>query len=544
MKVTEATDASATATIEKARTLGTTTKFAGFTYDTALSVSGDASNLSTIDGSDNKGAAVEADINIFKEISGVDVLVATASGENFTVAYDPTIPKASATLEYAVAQLAKGDYKIQVATDYALDGEANGTAKVEAKAVNTANEIQVAPASTLEVDVVKKGDSSTKVAEQQVKVELLDANNKVVASYEDITDVDGKVKLTGVKPGTVKVKVTPVGTSEYKAGTATKTTTIKDIQDQKQQVELEAIEKPVVQGYVKYADGFANVEEGTVAVYDESGKLVTYSDLVAQSTSADNSGKYKFEGLKEGSTYKFVVRGVGFETTSQTVKVEAGENTPVNFKVEQGGKGQAKYIVTDKLNKAVAGVEATAYDSLYSGTTAVAPAYDATNDTTAGFAGAYEFAQSGNVFKTEAALSKDSYTVEFEDTNSPAVYKDKTTTFTIANKNANYDGPAIQLELLSGALTSKISGTVDTDSVITTNKIDYVVVFNKDGEFVTRTADLNTTNFGTTFEVVVDNGQTYTLAYYANGAFVGAKQVTVQDYDVTGVTLTGDKAER
>ncbi|WP_088070536.1 hypothetical protein [Gottfriedia luciferensis] len=549
VSVTEGQNLTVDGVIEKERTLKTTTKYGSFKYNESVATQSGTLKVNADSNASKPVAAssteVTATVTAYKVVNGVDVKVDSVN-DKFTI--DATTK--AIQLSKDLTKLPTGNYKIVVESDYIKGGKVEGTATVSDNAVST-KDLNVEAASTLTVDLKdEKGNSVATTA--LATADLLDENGNVISTQKDLAVTAGSIKLTGLVAGVQKVRVTLAG---YETNTSD-AIKVYDIQDQKGSLTLKSIKAPTLSGYVKTADDFVNVADGkaTVMVYDEKGMPVTYYDV--------EGGNYSFtSGLVAGKTYTFVVRGEGIETATATVTVKAGANDPINFKVVKGAKGQSRYVATDSMFNVLDAnkVKFTATDNKFasdyqgfkqyttsSPTVLVAAlGHDATGDggsavKAPNYYGTFDFTQQTDkkVWTTATALPTGDYKVLITEGNAtPVVYKDFATTFTIKDINANFDGPAIQVQLVSGALTSTISGTVNADSVA-----DYVVVFDNNGKIVAKTADIAA---GTgTFSVAVQNNATYTVAYYANGKFVTSKVVTVQDYNVTGVTLTADTASR
>ena len=506
---------------------------------------------------------------------------AAASGTAASVSYADFIIQTGTT---ALTNLGAGKYTVFANSPYVTG--LNAVQEIEAGKSYAKSTLSVKSAAAVK-DIVLYEDADTDNAydageeltdiEYVNNIKVVDANGKVVAetgaykpSDTDLlenseTEESVLDQLGSIAPGEYKIVVDIPG---YKEATFPKTgtQTIIDFQQYAFHVALEEVDTPVVTGYVLFEDNTSVVDsadaddEATVTVYDSKGKVVAASDLA-------NADTYEItSGLTGGETYKFVVRGEGFETTSKTVTVKNGKNTPVNFLVKKGGDGLFQFLIVGEDNLKLTydtNVNLAAYDENYS---SVGP-----NGT---FAGQYKVATgygtataapADNTYKF-AGLSKGSYTLAIKDIDADK-YKTKAilsagvfsswskayeTTVTLGDVNATkYDTIKVPLRGNTvGELTTSINLTVTGDVTSNTGEIDYIeVVDAATGEIVkdaTGTAlALDGTYSGTpkyTTSLVVPTGKKYTVNVYFTGGYKATKEVTVQDFsedltvDVTEAT--------
>ncbi|MGG3163033.1 hypothetical protein ABEO87_15715 [Geobacillus stearothermophilus] len=539
VKVTEGTDYKGSATFQKGVSLNVEGKISTVKYEEALKGL-ENGKLTALDNDGNRTSKViNGVVNIYKPIEGVDVLVATLDKDQKGNLLAPFIYTVNDKEKYVsanvtVSKLTKEGYKVSFASPYTR-GETSKSVSIEGALNN-------------ETLFFKSAGNLTVTTNVDGTVQLIDASGNVVAEKPTF---QLKAEFGNIEPGKYKVKVTAPG---YEDATSDSFTVL-DFQDKEQTVTLKALEKPVVSGYVRFADDFKPVTnnnatdvEATVAVYDDvTNELVAYYDMTT-------GGTYEFgQGvLVEGKTYKFVVRGKGFETAAQKVTIQKGQNV-VNFKVTRGGEGLAKLIIVDSKQRTLelAGrkvvLKVVLRDDNYTEKVASTVAGHDKGNPGAEFLGSYELTQDGKNFTSDIVLSKGDYSIFIPETAKTFEYK---STITIGDINATAykvidNVPTKDSD--SGKLTLNISGKVYGQD-LRGNEPDYVVAFDSKGNIVGTSAVVrkdfvgNSKNNTYTLQVPID--ATYTIAVFANGHFVDSKVVTVQEFDKENVDFLVNEATR
>lgn len=553
--------------IEKARTLNLTANYSEIVYDESLTNrnNGDLKVIDTA-GNDTSVETVTPDLVVTKKVDGVDVELERKAADQ---AFQYTEADKSIVSQSVVEKMGLGAYNLHVENNYVLGGKATKSTEIKTDVKNET--ISFETASTLDVTLKTKGETNALTKEKLVgtTVELLDKSGKVVATTTIVTDEVGEVvtsddkvatvtttetvQFLGIKPGDYKVRAKAV---DHEQGTS-KEVKVLDVQDQEATVEMEAIKTPVVQGFVKFADTFDDVEKATVMVYRD-GKPVAFKEITDSSAgfkfAADESGTQPANAtLEEGVEYTFVVRGEGFETASYTHKVTKGENEPVNFRVTRGGEGKAKLSVTTSDKHALpTGATITATDALYGGknlwklengkwTSATA-----TPTPTPTYSGEFEFkvangdAKEWNVeaLGTKGFMSAGDYNlaINFE-YGTPKKNIEYASTITLGDINGTYYGEIEVPVDNKGVVTYNITGDITdgktTDHIIKTTSKVVVAAFDKNNNLITSQRVTPTTPGKVDYTLTVPNGQVYSVAVYVDGTFVEAKEVTVQGFNET-----------
>jgi hypothetical protein len=529
VKVTEGNDVSVSATFKKGVSLNVEGKMGSVTYKKSLEGLTDGSDVTTLDTDEKRtNKVITGDVKIYKTIEGVNVWVDTLPGNAFK--YTKTATEEYVSANTTVKHLAKDNYIVSFVSPYTR-GETSKTVSIEGELNNETLSFKSAGNLTVSTNV----DGT---------VQLIDENGNVVAERATVNQT---AVFPNIAPGKYKVKATAPG---YEDATSDSFTVL-DFQDKEQTVTLKALEKPVVSGYVRFADDFKPVTndnatdvEATVAVYDDvTNELVAYYDMATGGTYEFGQGE-----LAEGKTYKFVVRGKGFETAAQKVTIKKGQNV-VNFKVTRGGEGLAKLIIVDSKQRTLelAGRKVVLRDDNYTEKVASTVANHDNGKSGAEFLGSYELTQDGKNFTSDIVLSKGDYSIFIPETAKTFEYK---STITIGDINATAykvidNVPTKDSD--SGKLTLNISGKVYGDA-LRANEIDYVVAFDSKGNVVGTSAvvrkDLVAVPEGNTYTLQVPVDATYTIAVFANGHFVDSKVVTVQEFDKENVDFLVNEATR
>lgn len=549
--------------IEKARTLNLTANYSEIVYDESLTHrnNGDLKVINTA-GNDTSGETVTPDLVVTKKVDGVDVELERKAADQ---AFQYTEADKSIVSQSVVEKMGLGAYNLHVENNYVLGGKATKSTEIKTDVKNET--ISFETASTLDVTLKTKGETNALTKEKLVgtTVELLDKSGKVVATTTIVTDeagevvtsddkvatvtTTGTVQFLGIKPGDYKVRAKAV---DHEQGTS-KEVKVLDVQDQEATVEMEAIKTPVVQGFVKFADTFDDVEKATVMVYRD-GKPVAFKEITDSSAgfkfAADESGTQPANAtLEEGVEYTFVVRGEGFETASYTHKVTKGENEPVNFRVTRGGEGKAKLSVTTSDKHALpTGATITATDALYGGKNLWKLENGKWTSATATptYSGEFEFkvangdAKEWNVeaLGTKGFMSAGDYNlaINFE-YGTPKKNIEYASTITLGDINGTYYGEIEVPVDNKGVVTYNITGDITdgktTDHIIKTTSKVVVAAFDKNNNLITSQRVTPTTPGKVDYTLTVPNGQVYSVAVYVDGTFVEAKEVTVQGFNET-----------
>lgn len=345
--------------------------------------------LATITGTDaalTDGDNVEVEMVVYETVAGVDIpLYATSQTKSVNLKYDSgTVTGYSGiqllTEAFEFEKLGKKEYKAIANSPYVSNLQADNTftpgGDISAKTLSVASATSVtgvtftdgvAPVVPTTVTNIKLIDEAGKVVAETGAYKPLAGASSIFVESEDALGQEVLVTdaFTSVKPGKYKFEVEVPGFEKY---TSEEFITIVDFSHLTYELELEAIEEPVVSGYVMFED-YTSVDDGdgattteySVAVYDkETGALVGSLDGEADTYTIDNSNA----SLVIGRTYTVVVRGEGVETAAKDITVKAGQNAPLNFLVKKGADGLFKYTIVGTDNNPLTGgsVKAHAID--------------------------------------------------------------------------------------------------------------------------------------------------------------------------------------
>lgn len=458
--------------------------------------------------------------------------------------------------------LLSGD--VWLATNFDQAGEAEKTyydaREVAYKAAYLA-EVAAEGGDVTDAAVITDAEAYAATKAEADLASVIKLQEKTAESLEDFVEA----YLTNIKPGEYAIELDIAG---YEPVTEDEAGVVLDFHDAKLAVNLTAIEKPVVTGYVRL-DGITSVAvydaaakaEASIIAYDENGKVATAIDFGEVTDVADENHVYTLNGLEEGKTYKFVVRGKGFETKEITKTITAGTNK-VDFDVVKGGNGKFKLSVVDTNNNVL-----TAPLTLTGATTSfvVTDGNYVANDTELSgieFTGLSYLAQesttgtSARTFVSAADLSAGSYKLAISEgkanVNAIEKYLDKTVSLVMTKGGTVYATSTgeeiIQVPLkdntTTGSLDVFINLTVVGDAAEgNLDDIDFIQVLDKDGNIVTtKRADVAFTA-NDVIGLEVPNNATYTVKAYLHNGYVAETVVTVQRDDQKA-TINVDQATR
>ncbi|REJ08790.1 S-layer homology domain-containing protein [Halobacillus trueperi] len=505
VEVTEGNNTSSTVSLEAAQEVTATSTFTSFPKDST-------------------GETFAGDLNVYKEVSGVEVLVETLNA-NDTLKY--SIDNDALVASYDFDKAETTDYKFEVSGEYILNPVSETVSIVKDK--TTSPSLEVEPAGTASADVAlldSEGENELNLpvgTHVPVTAELLDASGETVKTinYSELDKYnDGSQDLTipsdapffrSVNPGKYTIKVSAPG---FESNTSEEFEVVEFSDQSPANFGIKADPEVTVEGYVRYDGDLENQDvTGEVFVYDQDGEFVLSDDVKFNNNT--NKGTYVIgddEDLAEGS-YTFVVRGPGdFETVTDTITANKGEQT-LNFAVEGGSQAIANLTLVDTLGNKVSGndVNVTITDKWDDPTTTADNVYSV-NSSKAGS------------FVTPAYLSEGTYTVDVD--GDAGVYNDTEFGLSVGKNETVYE--RITVQNTENDLLFNVSGTVTG-----LNGSDVVVAaIDENGNVVAKDAGVTGS-----YSLDVPNGN-YEVAVFADGTYVGDQEVSVEDTDLDNINFS------
>ena len=568
--VTEGQDVSVSAQIQKAQSVQMNTLINNVTYGqslldnpstpasatfTAAEYLGDGAgaDLTQINPDSTRSAAkVDVMYNVYQTVAGKKVLVKSTSASDVRATQEAGITSISgiklATAGLAVNNLAATTYTIEATSPYV-----SGTKSFEKTLTDSAVQAEtltVKSAAKVE-SMALTGDAVGKTNLSVKNIKLIDKSGKVVAetgaytaaaATDVLNDVAADV-FGGVPAGEYKVEVNIDG---YKQATSTLFKVLDFQNAAAPAVSLEEIKAPMITGYIRFADNGQNVavaggsNDASVIAYDSKGDAVVGVDL------ADGSTTYSIAtALKDGETYKFVVRGNGFETQAITRTVKNGENLPLNFDVVRGGKGMFKYTIVDSNNNNLGGldIETTTTastdlvitDSNYDKVTTNTPVTSVTFD-----GKGYLESADGKTFTSAATLSKDSYKLAIAQSTNALAFS----TSLVVNEMNGTEYGIIKVPAKTSKLNMKVSVKLIGSTVASTaGDVDYIEIVDENGNVIDSARKTSGLADPATVVLSAPANAKYEVRAYFKGGYVAKAPVTVQDFD-QNVSIAVDPAVR
>ncbi|MYL49381.1 hypothetical protein GLV98_07785 [Halobacillus litoralis] len=504
VEVTEGNNTASTVSLEAAQEVTATSTFTSFPKDST-------------------GETFMGQLNVYKEVSGVEVLVDTLNTNNeltYTIDNDALV----ASYDFDTAETT--DYKFEVEGEYILNPVSETVSIVKDK--TTSPSLEVEPAGTASADVaLLDNDGNTldlpEGTQVPVTAELVNADGETVKTSPyleldryDNDDSDMVIPMdspffNSVEPGKYTIKVSAPG---FESNTSEEFEVVEFTDQSPADFGIKADPEVTVEGYVRYDGDLENEEVfGNVYVYNQNGTLVAVDGV--KWDDAANKGTYMIgddEDLAEGS-YTFVVRGPGvFETVTDTITANKGEQT-LNFAVEGGSQAIANLTLVDTLGNKVSGsdVDVTITDKWDDPTTTADNVYSV------------DSSKAGS-FVTPAYLSEGTYTVGVD--GDAGVYNDTEFGLSVGKNETVYE--RITVQNTENDLLFNVSGTVTG-----LNGSDVVVAaIDENGNVVAKDAGVTGS-----YSLDVPNGN-YEVAVFADGTYVGDQEVSVEDTDLDNINFS------